>query len=59
MPIRKFGTEPAKAETRTQDNDPDTLRALAEVDEFLAHPETGKTRSRRDRDSNDGQAYSV
>lgn len=25
MPIRKYGTEPAKVETRDEDNDPETL----------------------------------
>lgn len=28
MPIRKFGTEPAKTETRTEDNDPQTLESV-------------------------------
>lgn len=28
MPIRKYGTEPAKTETREEDNDPETLRTV-------------------------------
>ena len=28
MPIRKYGTEPAKVETRTEDNDQETMRSL-------------------------------
>lgn len=28
MPIRKFGTEPAKVETRVEDNDLETLNAV-------------------------------
>jgi len=28
MPIRKYGTEPAKTETREEDNDPGTLREV-------------------------------
>lgn len=63
MPIRKYGTEPAKTEIRPEDNDAETLDVLkaqaalaaspvaAEVDEFLAHPETGVVfdRNRRNR----------
>lgn len=46
MAIRKYGTEPAKTETRASDNDQDTLAGLkaetaAGIEEFLAHPETG------------------
>jgi len=59
MPIRKYGTEPARTEVREEDNDPETLNALktqaafesspvsAEVDEFLANPETGRVWDRR------------
>lgn len=28
MPIRKYGTEPAKTEIRVEDNDPETLNAV-------------------------------
>lgn len=28
MPIRKYGTEPAKTEIRTEDNDPETLNSV-------------------------------
>lgn len=28
MPIRKYGTEPAKVETRAEDNDPATLETV-------------------------------
>jgi hypothetical protein len=61
MSIRKFGTEPAKVETKAEDNDAETLETLkaqavfesspaaAEVDEFLAHPETGVIWDRQSR----------
>ena len=29
MPIRKYGNEPAKVETRVEDNDRETLESLA------------------------------
>lgn len=59
MTLRKFGTEPAKVEVRPEDQDPETLRlqaafenspVAAQVDEFLAHPETGVRRQRPQRD---------
>lgn len=53
MPIRKFGTEPAKTETRTQDNDQETLDAVRR------QAAREKERGQRDRDSDDGQTYSV
>ena len=28
MPIRKYGTEPARTETRVEDNDPETLESV-------------------------------
>jgi hypothetical protein len=28
MPIRKYGTEPAKTEVREEDNDPETLKTV-------------------------------
>jgi hypothetical protein len=58
MPIRKYGNEPAQVETRDEDNDQETLSGLkaqaafeesgvaAQVDEFLANPETGVRRER-------------
>ena len=45
MAIRKYGNEPAKVETRVEDNDQKTLDAVkarvAEAGESLDHPETG------------------
>jgi hypothetical protein len=53
MAIRKYGNEPAKVEIRAEDNDQKTLDIIkaqaafeaspvvAEVGEFLDHPETG------------------
>lgn len=58
MSIRKYGSEPAQVEVHPEDNDAETLRlqaALAaspvgaQVDEFLAHPETGEIRRRPQR----------
>ncbi len=58
MSIRKYGNEPAKVETRVEDNDRDTLDGLktqatfepsgvaAQVDEFLGNPETDVRRER-------------
>ena len=35
MPIRKYGTEPAKVETRAEDNDPETLEAVRAAEDSL------------------------
>lgn len=51
MSIRKFGTEPAKVETRSEDNDQKTLdsikaKAAADAGESIDHPETGDVMDR-------------
>ncbi len=51
MAIRKFGTEPASAEVREEDNDPETLatmkaQAAPAADQIDVHPETGVLRER-------------
>lgn len=61
MAIRKYGTEPAKTETRPEDNDPETLSGLVaegkplpleileEFDRLANDPTYGERRSRPDR----------
>ncbi len=46
MPIRKFGTEPAKTEIREEDNDRDTLNSMSEQRD----PDGKKTAERKSDD---------
>lgn len=51
MAIRKFGTEPAKVETRAEDNDPETLSVIQKQAQ-----EGASGRREPERDSGEGQS---
>jgi hypothetical protein len=53
MPIRKYGTEPAKVETRDEDNDQETLRSVRKQ---AQEDSGGHKKPERDSDSQDDTA---
>lgn len=54
MPIRKYGTEPAKVDTRAEDNDPETLNAVKKQ----SQEGSGSGSRKPERDNSEGQSNS-